>query len=209
MLNDDGVQAGAPSRRKGAKNSEVRQRLIDLAEQIVRTEGSAAVTAGRIAKEVGLGRHIVHYYFGTIDELLAEVIRSSGEVVRRQYEALLATGNPLRVIWDPHGPVAPVALELVALSTRSEIVRNAVQHNARLIRIMLTQALERYIGEKGFIPNVPPAAIVFTTLSISQSLANEAVLGVEDDHEETEKMVLGWIENFERTGYWPTTATII
>ncbi|MDE2410705.1 MAG: TetR/AcrR family transcriptional regulator [Sphingomonadales bacterium] len=181
----------------------MRQRLIDLAEEIVRTEGSAAVTAGRIAKEVGLGRHIVHYYFGTIDELLAEVIRRSGEAIRTQYEALLATGNPLRVIWDPHAPVAPVSLELVALSTRSEIVRNAVQHHARLIRTMLTQALERYIRDNGLAPNVPAAAIVFTTLSISQSLASEALLGLEDDHARIEDMVLGWIEGFERTGYWP------
>lgn len=207
-MNDaDAVMVGASSRRKGARNSEVRLRLIELAKEIVEKEGSAAVTAGRIAKDVGLGRHIVHYYFGTVDELLAEVIRTSGEAMRTHYEDLLSSGNPLRVIWDPHAPAAPLSLELVALSARSVVIRNAVKHYARLMRNVVTDALERYVQEKGFRPNVPPSAIVFTVISISQSLASEAALGVEDGHVETEGMILSWIENFERTGFWPAPPT--
>jgi len=199
-------QTRSSVRRKGARSSEVRLKLIELAQKIVESEGSAAVTAGRLAKEVGLGRHIIHYYFGTIDELLVEVIRRSGEQVLRHYEALLETENPIRVIWNTSAPVAPLVRETVALASRSEIVRAEVERNTRLVRALVTQSLERYLERRGFRPNVPPAAIAMTVLSISQALASETALGVSDGHEETEELVNGWIEAFEMDGHWPTGA---
>lgn len=198
-----GTQVQSSARRKGAQNSEVRLKLVELAQRIAETEGSAAVTAGRLAKEVGLGRHIIHYYFGTIDELLVEVIRRAGEEMREEYELLLAAGNPIRAIWNPTAPVAPLARELVALAARSEIVRSEVQRYTKLVRTMLTGALENYLQQKGLATNVPPAAIMLSVLSISQALASEAELGVGDGHQETEELVTGWIEAFEASGHWP------
>lgn len=191
------------TRRKGAKKSEVRQRLIEIARAIVEQEGSAAVTAGRLAKEVGLGRHTIHYYFGTIDELLAEVIRCSGDEVQREYEHRFSSGNPLRLIWNPTAPVAPLARELVALSARSEIVRSEVRHYTSKVREMLANSIQKYLDDRGFKSNVPPGVIAMTVLSISQALAGETELGFRDGHAEMESLVLGWIDAFEADGQWP------
>jgi AcrR family transcriptional regulator len=66
------------ARRKGAENSKIRAQLIQGAVQILRDEGASAVTAGRLAERVGLRRHIVHCYFGTLDELFVAVMRDEG-----------------------------------------------------------------------------------------------------------------------------------
>ena len=60
------------SRRKGAESSKTRAQLLLAAAQILCDAGARAVTARRLAEQVGLGRHIVHYYFGTIDELFVD-----------------------------------------------------------------------------------------------------------------------------------------
>lgn len=197
-------QAQSSSRRKGALNSQVRLKLIEAAQKIVQNEGTAAVTAGRLAKEVGLGRHIVHYYFGTIDELFVEVLRTSAEETRQQLERALVHGNPLRLIWTPSSAGAPLVTEFLALAPRSEIIRAEIGHYMRLFRSILTQALEKYLEERGLRANVPREAIVVAVMSISQALGSEAALGVQDGHREIEELMNGWIEMFEASGEWPT-----
>ena len=62
------------TRRLGVESSETRAQLIKLAARLIRDEGCAAVTARRLAEDLGLKRQIVHYYFGTIEDLLIVVI---------------------------------------------------------------------------------------------------------------------------------------
>ena len=66
------------SLRKGVESSETRAKLLQSAVLIMREEGASAVTARRLAEQFGLGRHIVHYYFGTIDELFIAIMRDEG-----------------------------------------------------------------------------------------------------------------------------------
>ncbi|MEO7248556.1 MAG: TetR family transcriptional regulator [Novosphingobium sp.] len=179
-------------------------KLIEGAREIIRDEGCAAVTAGRLARKVDLGRHIVHYYFGTIDQLLAEVIRFEGEILREHFTKALQNDQPLRALWDPSATaVAPQTFELIALAFRSEVIRAAVQQYTRLFRNMITAAVEAYLVSRGLSSNVSPVAIGLVVVSISQALAGDSAIGIQDGHAEVEQLVESWIRGFEQSGKWP------
>lgn len=54
-------------RRMAADRSKTRAQLIEAAGRLLSKEGYAAVTARRLAEEMGIKRQTVHYYFSTID----------------------------------------------------------------------------------------------------------------------------------------------
>jgi AcrR family transcriptional regulator len=202
-MQSNGKRSVASTYRKGAQNSEVRQRLVENARQIIHEEGCSAVTAGRLARQVGLGRPTVHYYFGTIEELFVAVIRHDGDEVRKWLTEALRTGNPLRVIWNPAQELAPLTFELIAMAIRSEAIRAETRRYTELFRDMLTEAIERYLADRNMKTNVPPIAIGLVVQGLSQALAGDSACGVSTGHKETEALVQRWIKTFEQTGLWP------
>lgn len=169
-------------RRLGAENSETRTKLIDAAAHIVRIEGAGAVTAGRLAELVGLQRHAVHYYFGTIEELLLAVLRRDGERTREWMARALETEDPLQIIWQLASRAASSVLEFSALATRHEPIREEFRRISHEVRRALSGALERYIDAEGLAPTVPSAAVTVTLQSIAYTLAIERLLGIDEGH---------------------------
>ena len=51
------------------------QRIIAAMRASVGTRGAAASTFDHVAREAGVSRGLLHYYFGTKERLLAEVVR--------------------------------------------------------------------------------------------------------------------------------------
>ena len=69
-------------------SSDARDRLLDAAERLLAAEGGAALTTRRIAAEAGVNHGLVHYHFGTVDDLVAALAeRFAGRLVALQ-EAL-------------------------------------------------------------------------------------------------------------------------
>src|SRR5579862_3246190 len=113
----------APIRRMGVETSEIRAHLIEAAAQIVKREGYAAVTAGRLAERFGLKRHIVHYYFRTIEDLLIAVMRRESERVRRLITKELESQEPLTMIWERCRAITATTSELLALAPHRKAIR--------------------------------------------------------------------------------------
>ena len=51
------------------------QRIVDAMRASVAKRGSAGSTFDHVAREAGVSRGLLHYYFGTKERLLAEVVR--------------------------------------------------------------------------------------------------------------------------------------
>ena len=63
-------------RRMGTETSETRFLLLDITEQVMLQDGYAAVSSRRVAKDAGVAPALVHYYFGTLDDLFVAVMTS-------------------------------------------------------------------------------------------------------------------------------------
>src|SRR5450432_970015 len=56
------------------------QRIIDAMRDSVAQRGAAGSTFEHVAREAGVSRGLLHYYFGTKERLLVEVVRRESEV---------------------------------------------------------------------------------------------------------------------------------
>ena len=76
-----------------------RTQLLDAAERILVREGHAGVTTRRVGAEAGLNHGLIHYYFGSLDELFVQVFeRFTADLLERQ-RALYSSGRPFIEVW--------------------------------------------------------------------------------------------------------------
>src|ERR1041384_1708379 len=70
-------------------SGEKAQRIIDAMRESVAKRGAAGSTFERVAREAGVSRGLLHYYFGTKERLLAEVVRHDSDLRISELEARL------------------------------------------------------------------------------------------------------------------------
>jgi AcrR family transcriptional regulator len=194
----------------GVESSETRAQLIRLAARLVRDEGCAAVTARRLAGELGLKRQIVHYYFGTIEDLLIAVIRRSVGKLHDRARLELNSPEPLRVIWQLANVVTTTVYEFSAMAMRSEAIRLEMKRYTEEFRRIQADAIARHLEQRGISPSTSPTATVFVINSLVHTLALETALDVTEGHAETKALLEQWLCAFAQDGEWSprVTATI-
>ncbi len=186
----------AATRRMGVETSETRTQLIEAAARLVQKEGYAAVTAGRLAEKFGLKRHIVHYYFRTIEDLLIAVMRLESERVRQLVVRALKSQDPLTMIWERCRAMTATTSELLALAPHRKAIRLEIKRDTEEFRAMLTQALERHLELRGLKLTVPPMVAITSMQCLAQNLAVEAALDISLGHAETKATVEMWLRAF-------------
>lgn len=71
-------------------SGEKAQRIIDSMRDSVAQRGAAGSTFEHVAREAGVSRGLLHYYFGTKERLLVEVVRRDAEIRVARLDELLA-----------------------------------------------------------------------------------------------------------------------
>jgi AcrR family transcriptional regulator len=61
-------------------SGEKAQRIVDAMRESVAKRGAAGSTFEHVAREAGVSRGLLHYYFGTKEKLLVEVVRRDAEL---------------------------------------------------------------------------------------------------------------------------------
>jgi AcrR family transcriptional regulator len=68
--------------------------LLDAAERLLVEIGHARITTRRVAEEAGVNHGLVHYYFGSIENLLLRVLERFTERLTARQRALYAADIP-------------------------------------------------------------------------------------------------------------------
>ncbi|MGA2164731.1 MAG: TetR/AcrR family transcriptional regulator [Solirubrobacteraceae bacterium] len=86
------VESGSPSRgaRDRPLSGERAQRIVEAMRRSVAQHGTAGSTFERVAREAGVSRGLLHYYFGTKEQLLAEAVRRDCQLRLERLEQQLA-----------------------------------------------------------------------------------------------------------------------
>jgi AcrR family transcriptional regulator len=184
--------------RRPAEESKVR--LIEAAVEIIRSEGYGALSARRLAEKVGLKRQIVHYHFGTVEDLLLAVVRHYGDSGLIRLRAALESGDPLRAIWETDPDASATTFAFMAMATHSPVVRAEMLRYLDANRDLQIEAIARHFARSGLEPPVPPIAAAIIVQSISQALAAEAALGARRGHAETKAVVEEWLRSMTGKG---------
>ena len=68
-----------------AARAETEEAFLDAAERLLVSTGYAGVSVRRLAEEAGANHGLVHYYFGSMEELFLRVLeRFTGRLIERQ-----------------------------------------------------------------------------------------------------------------------------
>src|ERR1017187_1183723 len=84
----DGASAPVVTR---SLSGEKAKRIVDAMRSSVAARGTAGSTFDHVAREAGVSRGLLHYYFGTKERLLVEVVRRECEVRGELLEKAVAS----------------------------------------------------------------------------------------------------------------------
>jgi AcrR family transcriptional regulator len=76
-----------------ALSGEKAQRIIDAMRSSVARRGTAGSTFDHVSREAGVSRGLLHYYFGTKEQLLVEAVRRDCELRLERLERQLSTAR--------------------------------------------------------------------------------------------------------------------
>jgi AcrR family transcriptional regulator len=74
-------------------SGEKAQRIIDAMRRSVARRGTAGSTFEHVSREAGVSRGLLHYYFGTREQLLVEAVRRDCELRLERLERQLSTAK--------------------------------------------------------------------------------------------------------------------
>jgi AcrR family transcriptional regulator len=178
---------------------ETRERLLDAAEQLMLEEGYAAVTSRRVGAKAGISPQLVHYHFGTMDDLFLEVFRRRAEEGLERLRAALVDPT-LRTVWefrtDPPG--AAFNIEFNALANHRKAIRAEIAHYAEQYRQLQLDALTTALAAAGIPAETCPPVVAFLAMTgLSQVMALEKVLDVTSGHEDAVSFMSRFLDQFD------------
>ena len=128
-------------------------RIVEAMRASVAARGIAGSTFDHVAGEAGVSRGLLHYYFGTKEQLLIEVVRREADIrTERLEEAIEASSDAEDVLdalvrsfedWLGDGPAPVMIFEMLTLAQRNEEIAAELALLGRRTRSHLADALER------------------------------------------------------------------
>jgi TetR/AcrR family transcriptional regulator len=192
----------ATSTNSRRARTEVEDRFLDAAERLLVEVGHAGVTTRRLAVEADANHGLVHYYFGSMENLLARALeRFTDRLIARQ-RALYASDVPFLEKWraamhylEADREYQRVWYELQALAWSRPELRERVADVSAEWRMVLTDALSGPLERSG-LP-IPLAALVSLVISFNEGLILERLSGIEAGHAELLAWIDGWLADLE------------
>lgn len=178
---------------------ETEQALLDAAERLLGEVDASGITTRRVADEAGANHGLVHYYFGSVEQLLVRVLeRFTERLIERQRE-LYAADAPFLEKWrtamaylDEDLPYQKIWFELQALAwNRPELQERLAWVHAEW-RAVLVEAFAPVREELGL--DLPPEALVTLVYTFNEGIMLERLSGIETGHRELLDWIDGWLE---------------
>jgi AcrR family transcriptional regulator len=183
--------------------SAAEEALLDAAERLLVEVGHAGITTRRVAEEAGVNHGLVHYYFGSIENLFVRVLeRFTAELTARQ-RAMYASDVPfiekwrqaMRYLVAEDVAYEKIWFELQALAWNRPELRERVASVNLEWRAVLTEAFaephERYGIE------MPLDALVSLVITFNEGVIVERLSGITTGHEDLLAWIDGWLEGKE------------
>jgi TetR/AcrR family transcriptional regulator len=172
--------------------------FLDAAERLLVRDGHAAITTRRLAGEAGANHGLVHYYFGSMENLLARVLeRFTDRIIARQRAMYAAPDVPFVEKWrtamrylDADREYQKVWYELQALAWNRPDLRERVAHVDAAWRAVLTEALAEPHERYGL--DMPLEALVALVITFNEGLIFERLSGIETG----QAALLAWIDRW-------------
>jgi AcrR family transcriptional regulator len=184
------VHAPIDSQRQLA--GEKASRIVDAMRTSVGERGTAGSTFDQVARAAGVSRGLLHYYFGTKEQLLVEVVRRDSDVRLELLDAQLAGARTADdvvaglvaslddLVRNEPGLVSLI-FELFTLSRRNEEIAAEFAELLRKQRERLAGLLRSKAQEGVLHLRVSPEALVDVIFSLGDGIAMRMLAEPERD----------------------------
>jgi AcrR family transcriptional regulator len=178
--------------------------FLDAAERLLLELGYPGVTTRRVAAEAGLNHGLVHYYFGSVENLLVRVLERFTERVTARQRALYADPEvpfldkwrqAMRYLVGTDVEYEKVWLELQALAWNHPELRDRVARVNEEWRGVLTEAFAERRERYGI--EMPLEALVSLVMTFNEGIMLERAQGITAGHRELLEWIDGWLEEKE------------
>jgi TetR/AcrR family transcriptional regulator len=172
--------------------------LLDAAERLLVDVGYAGITTRRLADEAGVNHGLVHYYFGSNENLLVRALeRFTERLIARQRELYSADvpfvekwRTAMRYLLSEDATYEKIWLELQALAWNNADLRARLALVNAEWRAVLAEAFEEPHRELGI--DLPLEARVSLVITFNVGIMVERLGGIETGHAE----LLDWIDQW-------------
>jgi AcrR family transcriptional regulator len=182
--------------------------FLDAAERLLVSVGYADVSVRRLAEEAGANHGLVHYYFGSMDELFLQVLeRFTDRLVQRQ-RVMYAADEPFITKWrtameylesDLEAGYPKIWMELQAMAWNRPELRERVARVDAEWRAVLTAAFDSAAKEYGLDQKrFPVEALVALVMTFNTGMMLERISGMSDGHAELLGTIDRWLQGLER-----------
>jgi AcrR family transcriptional regulator len=181
-----------------ATKPDIRTAFLDAAERLLIEEGRRGISTRRLAREAGLNHGLVHYYFGTVENLMLAVFERFTERLAERQRAMYAADVPFREKWrtamgfmdeDMAAGYPKIWAELQAAAMNDKELARRFRTVHATWRSVLTEAFTAAAREYG-VSDVSVPALVTLVMTFTMGMFNERLVGVDTGHAE----LLAWFE---------------
>ena len=175
--------------------------LLDAAERLLVDVGYAGITTRRLAEEAGVNNGLVHYYFGSIENLLVRTLeRFTDRLIARQRALYADLDIPfiekwrtaMRFLLSEDVEYEKVWYELQALAWNRPELRERVDHVNAEWRAVLTEAFAEPRERYGI--DMPLDALVSLVVTFNEGIILDRLSGVEEGHRELLDWIDAWLQ---------------
>jgi len=187
--------------QKTAARTAAEGALLDAAERLLVDLGHAGITTRRVAEEAGVNHGLVHYYFGSNENLLVRALERFTERLIDRQRALYAADVPfvekwrtaMRYLLSEDVSYQKVWLELQALAWNNADLQTRLARVNAEWRAVLTEAFEEPHRELEI--ELPLDALVSLVITFNTGIIVERLGGIETGHRELLAWVDGWLSS--------------
>ena len=183
---------------KTAARSAAEEALLDGAERLLVEQGHAGITTRRLAEAAGVNHGLVHYYFGSNENLLARALERFTERLIERQRALYAADVPFLEKWRTamrhliadDATYEKIWMELQALAWNEPELRARLAEVNAQWRAVLTEAFAEPHRALGIA--MPLDALVSLVITFNLGIMVERLGGIDAGHDE----LLAWIDGY-------------
>jgi AcrR family transcriptional regulator len=187
-----------------APRHQTEEAFLDAAERLLVSVGHAGISTRTLAQEAKANHGLVHYYFGSMENLLARVLeRFTERLIARQRAMYSAPDVPFAEKWrtamrylDADREYQKVWYELQALAWNRPELRERVAHVDAEWRSVLRDALAEPRERYGI--DMPLEALVALVITFNEGIIFERLSGIQTGQAELLEWIDGWIERKEQ-----------
>jgi AcrR family transcriptional regulator len=182
--------------------------FLDAAERLLISVGYAGISARRLAEEAGANHGLIHYYFGSMEQLFFQVLeRFTNRLILRQ-KALYAADIPFLQKWrtamgylvdqDFSSGYEKVWMELQALAWNHPELQERVARVREQWHEVLSEAFTTAMTDYGIDTELYPVeAMVTLVITFNLGIELEHLGGITQGHKDLLAMIDRWLVRLE------------